>query len=49
MDHVTFLGYVILIDDISRDPSKVKVILQWQRPKRAKEVLSFLGLTSYYR
>lgn len=31
------------------DPSKVEAIINWERPKDASEVRSFLGLAGYYR
>ena len=31
------------------DPTKVKVVLNWEAPKSVMEVRSFLGLTGYYR
>jgi len=30
------------------DPQKIKVIMQWPRPKNATEVRSSQGLTGYY-
>jgi hypothetical protein len=30
------------------DPEKVKAILEWQVPKNAHEVRSFMGLAGYY-
>ena len=31
------------------DPPKVDVVLQWETPKSATEIRSFLGLAGYYR
>ena len=31
------------------DPSKVEAVINWERPKNASEVRSFLGLAGYYR
>lgn len=39
----------MLTDGISVDLSKVKVKLDWKRPKTIKKVQSFLGLARYYR
>lgn len=41
------MGYVVLTNGISVDLSKVKVVLNWQRPKIGKELQSFLGLVGY--
>lgn len=40
---------MVLVDNILVDPSKIKVILEWQRLKTTKEVKSFLKLAGYYR
>eukprot|EP00741_Cyanophora_paradoxa_P013458 tig00020688_g12996.t1 len=34
---------------IRQDPAKTKVITDWQTPKNADELRSFLGLAGYYR
>lgn len=46
---MAFLGHVVSIDGILVDPSKVEVVLKWQRSKIAKMVRSFLELISCYR
>lgn len=43
-----FLGHVIYIGGVGVDPSKAEVVINWERPKNAFEVQSFLGLTGYY-
>ena len=49
LKEVSFLGHVISDGGISVDPSKVEAVLQWDTPKSATEVRSFLGLAGYYR
>ncbi|XP_058758243.1 uncharacterized protein LOC131631466 [Vicia villosa] len=49
LEEVSFLGHVISGDGIAVDPSKVDVVLQWETPKSATEIRSFLGLAGYYR
>lgn len=44
-----FLGHVISQGRVSVDPYKVEAIINWERPKNASEVRSFLGLAGYYR
>ena len=34
---------------VSMDPKKVKAVMRWERPKSIFEILSFFGLTWYYR
>lgn len=38
-----------LVDDFLMNPSKIEVILEWQRLKTVKKVKGFLGLVRYYR
>ena len=49
LNEVSFLGHVISGSGIIVDPSKVDVVLQWETPKSATEIRSFLGLAGYYR
>src|SRR3954467_14733939 len=49
LKEVSFLVHVIYGDGIVVDPSKVDVVLQWETPKSATEIRSFLGFAGYYR
>ena len=49
LDKVAFLGHVILAEGISVNPQKIEAIVNWKLPTNVSEVLSFLGLASYYR
>jgi len=49
MKEVQFLGHVISAPGIVVDPSKVEVVLLWERPKSVMEIRSFVGLAGYYR
>ena len=49
LKEVSFLGHVISGSGIVIDPSKVDDVLQWETPKSATEIRSFLGLAGYYR
>ena len=40
---------MILGSGIVVDPLKVDAVLQWETPKSATEIRSFLGLAGYYR
>lgn len=42
------MGYVISSTDISGDPSKVKVLLNWELPTNVFKVRNFLSLVGYY-
>ncbi|XP_020240457.1 uncharacterized protein LOC109819223 [Cajanus cajan] len=46
------LVYSKLLEDhqgIAVDPAKVEAVIQWERPKTATEIRSFVGLAGYYR
>jgi len=47
MTSVQFLGHMISAQGISVDPSKVEVVLKWERPKSVTEIRSFVGLAGY--
>ncbi|XP_042406614.1 uncharacterized mitochondrial protein AtMg00860-like [Zingiber officinale] len=49
LDQVSFLRHVISKDGIMVDPSKIEAVSNWNRPKNASEIRSFLGLAGYYR
>ncbi|PIK36703.1 putative transposon Ty3-I Gag-Pol polyprotein [Apostichopus japonicus] len=46
---VRHLGHVVNEKGINVDPDKVERIVNWPTPKTASELISFLGLASYYR
>jgi hypothetical protein len=46
---VEFLGYVISLDGVSMDKSKVKTIQCWVIPSSVKDVQRFLGFANFYR
>ena len=43
------MGHVISKDGVMVDPSKIEAVSNWNRPKSASEIRSFLGLAGYYR
>ena len=49
LERVQFLGHVISGEGIQVDPTKVEVVVSWQRPRNATKIRSFLGLAGYYR
>jgi len=49
MSKIQFLGHVISAQEISVDPSKVEVVLQWEHLKTVTEIISLVGLAGYYR
>ena len=49
LERVQFLGHVISSEGIQVNPTKVEVVVSWQRPRNATEIHSFLGLAGYYK
>ena len=49
LSKVGFLVHVVNQQGIAIDPSKVSMIVEWERPSNVKEVRSFLGMVGYYR
>ena len=50
--HVTstdFLGFVVGVEGVSMDDSKVATLLSWSEPKNLKELRRFLGFSNFYR
>jgi len=43
------LGHVISEEGIAMDPKKIRAISDWPVPKDVADILSFMGLTGYYR
>jgi len=48
-EEVKFLGHIVSGKGLSVDLSKIEAIQNWQTPRNATEVRSFLGLAGYYR
>jgi hypothetical protein len=44
-----FWGHVISRNGIEVDPSKIEVVVNWERPTNINEIRNFLGLASYYQ
>ena len=49
LNKIIFFGHVISAEGVYVDPSKITVIVNWEPPRNAIEIRSFLGLANYYR
>jgi hypothetical protein len=49
LNKVEFLGHIVSVEGVAVDPSKVASITEWESPKNAGDIRSFLGLAGYYR
>ena len=43
------MGHVVSKEGIAVDPKKIRAIMEWVAPMSVDEVISFMGLASYYR
>ena len=46
---VKYLGHIVSYKGISPDPEKVQAVLDWPVPENTQQVMSFVGLASYYQ
>jgi hypothetical protein len=49
LNKVGFLGHIVSAEGVAVDPSKVTSVTEWESPKNAGDIQSFLGLAGYYR
>jgi hypothetical protein len=49
LQELIFLGHVVSTNGVAMIPDKVQSILDWETPKSAMDIRSFLGLAGYYR
>src|SRR6266540_1592504 len=47
-EQVEYLGYILSPKGLSMDQAKVKVIQDWPKPRKVKDVQSFLGFANFY-
>ena len=47
-DTVEYLGYILAPSRLTMDDNKVKVIQDWPKPWKVKDVQSFLGFANFY-
>jgi hypothetical protein len=49
LQELIFLGHVVSANGVAMISDKVQSVLDWEIPKSAKDIRSFLGLAGYYR
>jgi len=50
--HVTsceYLGYMLSPNGLMRAQNKVQIIQDWPKPRKVRDIQSFLGFTNFYR
>ena len=45
---VKYLGYILSSSGLTISDDKVKIIQDWLKPKKVKNIQSFLGFTNFY-
>src|SRR5260370_11701102 len=48
-DTVEYLGFILSLEGLRMDPSKVDAIQSWPEPQNVRDVQSFLGFANFYR
>jgi len=48
-DSVEYLGYVLSPAGLTMSNTKVKTIQEWPKPKKVKDIQSFLGFANFYK
>jgi hypothetical protein len=46
---IQYLGHMISEEGIAVDPEKIKSIMEQPIPKDVEDIISFMGITSYYQ
>jgi hypothetical protein len=46
---ITYLGFIVTPEGISKDPQKVQAISDWEPPKNVHDVQVFLGFANFFR
>ena len=45
---MSILGHIVGKEKLRMDPTKIKVILEWEPPTKVTELRSFIGFVNYY-
>ena len=47
LEEVTFLGHILTAKGVAIDPAKIEAVKEWEQPRNATDIWSFLGLVGY--
>ena len=47
-ESVEYLGYILSPSSLTMSDNKVKIIQDWPKPKKVKDIQFFLGFTNFY-
>ena len=47
-DTTEYLGYILLPSGLTMAPKKIQVIQDWPKPRKVKDIQSFLRFTNFY-
>ena len=47
-ESVEYLGYILFPSGLTMSDDKIKIIQDWPKPKKVKDIQSFLGFTNFY-
>ena len=47
-ESVEYLGYILSSSGLTMSDNKVKIIQDWPKPKKVKDIQSFLGFANFY-
>ena len=48
VDSVKYLGFILMKDGLKMDSTKIQTIIDWSKPRKAKDIQSFLGFANFY-
>ena len=49
VNSIKYLGFILSKDGLKMDPTKVQTIQDWPKPRKVKDIQSFLGFANFYR
>ena len=47
LEEVVFLGHILTAEGVAIDAAKIEAVKEWEQPRNATDIWSFLGLVGY--